>query len=248
MSTNEREIAAFVASVTLGTEREPISCEDAEITLNEWMREGMELPKGITAKIFADEFNRMIADERSMNMSNTENLSERAESILETTRTECLIGMSNASRDARVAWFYTHCGEIEMAKFLGLIDEDRRAELTRMWRKECDDTRFLRIRDRQPPQAGSHEAQMAAVARSAMSLLKATRPDRDIEIAYSREDEDSVQEFSQWQRESKGIRAGDEYFLVWDVAEGSLLYAVNVSADSPMCAAWELYGLLSKKF
>ena len=62
MKTNTQEITAFVASLTLGCEREPISYDDAFIAITEWIKEGMELPHGLTAKILADTFNRMIAD------------------------------------------------------------------------------------------------------------------------------------------------------------------------------------------
>lgn len=39
------------------------------------------------------------------------------------------------SESGKLAWYFTHCGEIEMCRFLGLISEDRRHELEAEWKK-----------------------------------------------------------------------------------------------------------------
>ena len=62
------------------------------------------------------------------------NKSINPETVLSTTRAECLRGMESANMDARMAWYYTHCGEIEMASFLGAITNDRMNDLEREWR------------------------------------------------------------------------------------------------------------------
>lgn len=250
MSTNEREIAAFVASVTLGAEREPMSYEDASVALTEWAREGMELPQGITARILADEYNRMIAGEGSKSMSID------AETVLETTRGECLRGMESANMDARKAWYYTHCGEIEMAGFLGAITNERMNALESEWREHRPIAGNYPERQRDPEwtRDEARAFDMQAVADSALKLLKTARPERQLGIAYVRPDADTIGRFTDWQRRRNHIMPGSEYFLVWDYApdwesdDPDLLYAVDVSADSLLCAAWELFGLLSKKF
>ena len=63
------------------------------------------------------------------------NKSINPETVLSTTRAECLRGMESANMDARMAWYYTHCGEIEMASFLGAITNDRMNDLEREWRE-----------------------------------------------------------------------------------------------------------------
>lgn len=56
------------------------------------------------------------------------------EEILMRTCEECLRGISNAhSYGGRSAWYYTHCGEIEMAFHLGLISQERFEELNEEW-------------------------------------------------------------------------------------------------------------------
>ena len=59
-----------------------------------------------------------------------------AEKILKSTHQEAsrIVDNPEADRDARMAWYFTHMGEMEMAKFLGFISEDRRAELAAEWK------------------------------------------------------------------------------------------------------------------
>lgn len=58
-----------------------------------------------------------------------------AKKILNDTRKEALyiIEKPGVSLEAKVAWYYTHIGEIEMAYFLGLIDEKELGERKREW-------------------------------------------------------------------------------------------------------------------
>lgn len=59
-----------------------------------------------------------------------------AEEILETAKQEAIRGIEQAkSTHAKIAWWYTHVGEIEMTKFLGHITEERRAELMEEWKR-----------------------------------------------------------------------------------------------------------------
>ena len=98
------------------------------------------------------------------------------------------------------------------------------------------------------------ESDMRRVAGCAASMLRLARPNRKLLIEYIRPNDKTIMRYTDWQRKSKGIMPGDEYFMVWDMDpdwntdKPDLLYAVCVSMDSILCAAWELFGLLSKKF
>lgn len=62
------------------------------------------------------------------------------EEVLESTKAECLRMVQEAKTyGGRQAWYYTHCGEIEMAFNLGLISQERFDQLSREW-KECKPT------------------------------------------------------------------------------------------------------------
>lgn len=62
------------------------------------------------------------------------NTKRNAEDVLASTKEECLRGIANATEDAgRKAWYYTHCGEIEMAYNLGLLTLERFDELRSEW-------------------------------------------------------------------------------------------------------------------
>ena len=61
---DREELKAFVAVTLLGdAEREPLSVDDAFIALANWIKEGVELPAGITAQALADEWNRQLSGE-----------------------------------------------------------------------------------------------------------------------------------------------------------------------------------------
>ena len=57
--------------------------------------------------------------------------------ILKSTRDEAaqIVDNPEASHDARLAWYFCHIGEIEMAWFLSLISEQEKDELTGEWKK-----------------------------------------------------------------------------------------------------------------
>ena len=98
------------------------------------------------------------------------------------------------------------------------------------------------------------ESEMRRVAKSAMNMLRLARPDRRLVVGYVKPNDKTIGRYTDWQRRRNHLYAGNEYFLVWDCApdwetdKPDLLYAVNVSADSLLTAAWELFELLSKKF
>ena len=177
------------------------------------------------------------------------------EEILMTTRAECLRGMESGSMEARMAWYYTHCGEMEMASYLGAISIERMNTLEDEWRGhkpnvECPDPQ----RDPNWTREDARAYDMGRVAAMALKLLKFARPSRNLGIVYMKPDGQTIQEFTDWQRQRNHIHEGFEYFLVWDYSpswdtdESELLYAVDVSMDSLLTAAWELFELLSKKF
>lgn len=95
---------------------------------------------------------------------------------------------------------------------------------------------------------GGRAAKMAEIAKAAMFVIRVARPESDIDIAYARETPESVADFTEWQRESKHILAGNEYFHIWDGLTGCLLYTVNVTSDSLFTAASELMQLIARKF
>lgn len=61
-AANREELASFVAITLLGdAERQPLSVEDAYVAITEWIKEGAELPAGITAQALSDEWNAQLA-------------------------------------------------------------------------------------------------------------------------------------------------------------------------------------------
>ena len=98
------------------------------------------------------------------------------------------------------------------------------------------------------------ESKMRRIARSAMNMLRLARPDRKLTIGYIKPNEKDIERYTEWERERNHIRKGGEYFLVWDCAPDwntdrpDLLYAVDVSIDSLLTAAYELMELLHRKF
>lgn len=194
----------------------------------------------------------MVRGQKGMTMSEKIN----AEAILTRTRAECLRGMESVNMDARMAWYYTHCGEMEMASYLGAITNERMNALENEWREHKPIAGNYPERQRDPSwtQEDARAWDMQGVADMALKLLKAVRPERKLSIAYMKPNAETIEQFTDWQRRRNHIHTGSEYFLVWDFSpdwetdQPELLYAVDVSADSLLTAAWELFGLLSKKF
>lgn len=100
--------------------------------------------------------------------------------------------------------------------------------------------------------SAERDSQMRRVAHSAMNMLRLARPERKLTIGYVVPNDNTIGRYTEWQRVSKGILTGNEYFLVWDCEPyeepPKLLYAMNVSADSLLTAAAELFELLHRKF
>jgi len=178
------------------------------------------------------------------------------EAVLNTTRAECLRGMESANMDAQMAWYYTHCGEMEMASFLGAITNERMNALEREWRDHKPIAGDYPERQRDPnwthQEARAYD--MQGVADIALKLLKMARPERNLGITYIKPDAETIEQFTAWQRERNHIYTHGEYFIVWDYTpdwgtdKPDLLYAVDASADSLLTAASELMDLLSRKF
>lgn len=58
---NRKELESFVAVTILGeSDRQPLTPDDAFIAISNWIREGVELPEGITAQALSDEWNRQL--------------------------------------------------------------------------------------------------------------------------------------------------------------------------------------------
>lgn len=90
--------------------------------------------------------------------------------------------------------------------------------------------------------------EMAYAIRCISSLLKKVRPNLHVDIAYRREDEKSVQDYSIQERLYHHILSGDENIYIWNAEDGVLLYTVHVTGDSVLTACSELMELLSRKF
>ena len=178
------------------------------------------------------------------------------EEIIYAARGECLRNMESPNMLTRMAWYYTHCGELEMASFLGAITNERMNALESEWRehKPIPEIDPERQRDLSWSYDDARSFDMSAIAESAEKLLKFVRPQRHIGITYIKPDAETIKQFTPWQVERNHIITGCEYFLVWDYSPNwetdanDLLYAVDVTADSLLTAASELMSLISRKF
>lgn len=64
------------------------------------------------------------------------NTTRNVEEVLASTKAECMREIAGAkSYGGRLAWYYTHCGEIEMTFNLGLISRERFDELNADWKE-----------------------------------------------------------------------------------------------------------------
>lgn len=59
MTTTNAEIVSFVAAVYCCSSegREPITIDEAQYTINAWNEEGIEIPDGFTAELYAKYWN-----------------------------------------------------------------------------------------------------------------------------------------------------------------------------------------------
>ena len=65
-------------------------------------------------------------------------------------------------------------------------------------------------------------------------------------LAQTEETEESLKDFTAWDRERLGLHSGGEFFYIRK--NGELLYAVITNADSILTAAHELMELIANKF
>ena len=95
---------------------------------------------------------------------------------------------------------------------------------------------------------------MRDIAQRIENLVRDYGRRSDIAITYDRLSDESIAEFTDFQRTYHSLQTGEEFFLVWetpdpdDVDPRALLYAVNITGDSNMTAAGELMDLISRKF
>ena len=70
-----------------------------------------------------------------------------------------------------------------------------------------------------------------------------------INVEYKQLTKEAEKDFTDWQKQKFNLQFdGSEYFFVYDEFEESLLYTVNITADSYLTAAKELITLLANKF
>lgn len=85
-------------------------------------------------------------------------------------------------------------------------------------------------------------------------LIRSFGRRKDIAVTFSRLTNETIEEFSAWDRKRFVLLPGDEYFFIWETCRpdvpdpDGLLYVVNVTADSLLTAASELMNLASRKF
>lgn len=57
---NRKELVSFVSCLLGESDRQPLSVDDSFVALFEWVKDGVDLPEGITAKTLSDEWNRQL--------------------------------------------------------------------------------------------------------------------------------------------------------------------------------------------
>lgn len=167
---------------------------------------------------------------------------KNVENVLVQCREECLRAMDNPNPACQSAWYYTHCGEIEMAGQMGAITVERMNELEAEWRK--------RKPNGQERHCWHTRADcMERIAQSVMNIVQDARLSKDIDITYiANESAESDEHFSGRQLEYSGILTGDEVFCICDTITGKTLYDVQVTADSELTAAAKLINYIADKF
>lgn len=259
------DITNFVASFMLGEEHTPMTYEDARYTFDEWVKEGMELPEGLTPEIFADEWNGQIEHERSMIMNSKESKTRMV--------TPCDVTIRRFYRMYVTTDKDAGADEVRAAARQELMDaNDPDALLTPdpdldieigdiEWISPDEDGSWWDDEDAQgvkrnaaTPREAERASKMKRIAKSAMNMIRIARPERKIVIEYVKPTDHDIERYTEWERKRNALRTGDEYFLVWDTDphwdtdRADLLYAVNVSIDSLLTAAYELLELLHRKF
>ena len=96
--------------------------------------------------------------------------------------------------------------------------------------------------------------EMQSIARHVETMLREHGRRKNITITYDRPTDETITQYTDWQRRYHGILTGDEFFFIWEnnspfVPEARhLLYVERVTADSALAAAAELTWLISCKF
>lgn len=100
----------------------------------------------------------------------------------------------------------------------------------------------------------TREESMRDIAQRIEDIVRRYGRRDDIAITYDRLTNESIAEFTDFQRRYHSLNTGEEYFFVWetpnpdDVDPRALLYCVIVTGDSLLTAAGELMELVSRKF
>ena len=92
------------------------------------------------------------------------------------------------------------------------------------------------------------------IAIEAEKLIRSYGRRKDICVTFGRLTEETIADFSAWDRKRFTLIEGEECFFVWETSRpdvpdpNGLLYVVNVTGDSLLTAASELMNLASRKF
>lgn len=102
---------------------------------------------------------------------------------------------------------------------------------------------------RKPFKELTRDERMDELLEHVNSIMHRLLPKRELWVDYIKLDDENIKRFSDWTRERLGLLTGTEYLII---SEGShmesVLYAVNITADSELTAMDELFHLLSYKF
>lgn len=89
----------------------------------------------------------------------------------------------------------------------------------------------------------NREHEMNRIAQSISAMIT---PYVALDIRWRKETEESLKDFTAWERERLDLHAGGEFFYIRKNDE--LLYVVMTNADSILTAAADLMKLISNKF
>ena len=92
------------------------------------------------------------------------------------------------------------------------------------------------------------ETEMMKLTEWCKSMVREFGRRKDITITYDRPNDETIERYTEYQREYHHILTGNEYFLIWEEETMHLLYVKDVTADSALTAAAELMCLVARKF
>lgn len=81
-----------------------------------------------------------------------------------------------------------------------------------------------------------------------LSMLNYDKGFRWVMLYQVFDDETIQRDVTEWQRTYHNLRTNTEYILIYDSEDNSLLYAVDITADSVLTAMKDLFTLLQDKF